>query len=368
MSECKQLSGGTGVVSDSSIPAVYERTVIREALYRMQALELVDAGEQAFGPSVSIPYSYRDPTAASRLDTRSYEGQGIQRAGVIQTSETAYPIPQKLAFLVSDELRYMASASTIQWDAVRENANNAARIVAEDTDRLLLNSMLRASDEYTAVAVANENIAAAFDSAKTIFPLAHFPVVRPHAIYDLQASQVGNATNPVTVTYDSIARSEYDGTGTQAAGIYYVVNYNLGEILFVDESGAEIAPANGVGCTVSYSYATNVYAFNTDLGTALAEDHWNNFLYRYGLRKAAIEDDRYYMANFGLMSGTPPPTRSSRPKNSAQISNSRARTSAPMAVSAGSRISPTTRQPARAWIMEISGYSLVRKGLPAIAC
>jgi hypothetical protein len=190
------------------------------------------------------------------------------------------------------------------YDAVRENANNAARIVAEDTDRLLLNSMLRASDEYGAIEVSNENIGSTFDGANTIFPLAHFPVVQPHSLFDLQGNQVGNTINNITVIYDGTERSAYDGTGLQPSGVYYIIDLNLGEISFVSEAGASIAPANGISCTASYSYVTNVYAFNTDLGGALAEDHWNTFLYRYGLRKSVIEDDRFYMANFGLMSGT----------------------------------------------------------------
>ena len=44
MSEAKQLSGGSGLISDTAVPASFERTVLREALYQMRALELVDAG------------------------------------------------------------------------------------------------------------------------------------------------------------------------------------------------------------------------------------------------------------------------------------------------------------------------------------
>ena len=304
MSEEKRLSGGAGLISDAAVPASFERTVLRESLYQLHALELVDAGPAPFSGTISIPYSYRDTTAAGRNNTRVYEGGEINRAGVIQATENAYQIPQKLAFSVSDELRHLSSAQALNWDIVAENQRNASRIISEDTDRLLFNEMLHSADEYGATAVTGENLELQADDAKTIFVLAHFPVVRPRAFYDLQGNQVGSTSNPITVTYNAVALDEYDGTGTQAAGTYYVLDYNLGEIYLVDESGAVQVPANGTAYTISYSYATNCYAFDTDEGAVEIAVHWDTFLYRYGLRKAVIESDRYYMPNMGLMSGT----------------------------------------------------------------
>lgn len=302
--EAKMLAGGDGIVSDVAVPATFERTVLREALYSIVGLQFVDVDTLPFASSHLIPYSYRDTTAAGRNSTRKYEGQAIARAGVIQTSETAYPIPQKLAFEVSDELRYLTTNGQLNWEALAENQRNATRIITEDTEQLIFNEVLNAADEYGAVAVTNENLELQADGAKTIFVLANFPVVRPRKVYDLQGNQVGNTTNPITVTYNTVALSEYDGTGTQAAGTYYVLDYNLGEIYLVDESGAVQTPANGTAYTISYSYATNVALFDTDEGTTETAVHWDGFLYRFGLRKAVIEDDRYHMPNMSLMSGT----------------------------------------------------------------
>ncbi len=303
LSESKKLSGGSGVVTDSAVPAIYERTVIRESLYSMRALDLMDVGEQDFGASISIPYSYRDTSAAGRNDTRTYEGQEIQRAGIIQAAETTFPIPQKLAFLVSDELQHLSSARTINWDVAQENVCNASRIIAEDTDRLAFNEILHSSDEYGAQEVINEDLEPQADDTKTIFVLANFPVVRPRVIYDLQGVQVGSITNPITVSYNSIELSEYDHTGTQAAGTYFVLDCNMGEIYLVDESGAVQVPANSIPYTISYSYASNVYQFDVDIGSNEIDEHWDKFLYRYALRKSEIEDQRYHHASFGLMSG-----------------------------------------------------------------
>jgi hypothetical protein len=302
--EHKMLAAGDGLVSDVAVPAIFERTVIREALYNLIGLQFVDTGTYPFSASALIPYSYRDTTAAGKNNTRVYEGGSIPRAGMKQTSETAYPIPQKIAFEVSDELRYLTSNGQIQWDAVVENVRNASRVIGEDTEQLIFNEVLNASDQYAVTAVATEAVATA-DGTKTIFALDHFPVVRPKKIYDLQGNQVGSTLYPIVIKTNNAARTEYDGTGTQQNGLYWTMDYNLGEVHFVDEAGVAEAPTNqhAVEAT-SYSYTTNVYAFDTDPGADELDVHWNDFLYRYGLRKAVIEDSRYHMANFGLMSGT----------------------------------------------------------------
>ncbi len=302
--EHKLMAAGDGLVSDVSVPVVWERTVIREALYRLVGLQFVDVGTEQFATSYSIPYSYRDTTSAGVSATRKYEGQSIARAGVIQTAETAYNLPQKLAFEVSDELRYLTAARHLNWDAVSENQRNASRIIGEDTEAVIFNEVLRAADEYGATAVTSENLELQADGSDTVFILAQFPVVRPRAVYDLQGTQVGSTSNAITVTYNSVVLEEYDGTGTQSAGSYYSLDYNLGEITKVDESGVAEIPADSTAYTISYSYSTNVYKFDTDLGSNDMDVHWDGFLYRYGLRKSVIEDDRYHMANFGLMSGT----------------------------------------------------------------
>ena len=301
--ERKLLAGGDGIVSDVAVPASFERTVIREALYRLVGLQFVDSGTAQFAASTLIPYSYRDTTAANRTSTRIYEGGSVPRAGVKQVADTAYPIPQKIAFEISNELMLLTQGGILDWNALTENQRNASRIIAEDTELMIGNELVGASDEYLAAQVANEAVANG-DGAKVTFPLAQFPVVHPRAIYDMQGQQVGNTKNPITVSVAAGAVTEYDGTGTQAAGTYYSLDYNTGMITFVTEAGAASAPANGAPIVASYSYATNVVKFDTDLGADAVDVHWDGALRAYGLRKSVIEDERYHMANFGLMSGT----------------------------------------------------------------
>jgi hypothetical protein len=129
-------------------------------------------------------------------------------------------------------------------------------------------------------------------------------VVRPRKVYDLQGTQVGSTLYAVTVKSNAVARTEYDGTGTQAPGLYYSIDYNLGEVSFVTELGAASPPANAHAIVCSYTYTTNVYKFDTDAGSVATDLFWDTFLYRMGLRKSVIEDQRFHACNFGLMSGT----------------------------------------------------------------
>ncbi|SCX40339.1 phage protease [Nitrosospira sp. Nsp1] len=301
--EHKHLAAGDGLVSDVAVPAIFERTVIREALYNMIGLQFVNVGTLPFSGSALIPYSYRDTTAAGINSTRVYEGGSIPRAGVKQTSETAYPIPQKISFEVSDELRYLTSNGQLDWDAVSENARNASRIISEDGERLIFNEILNASDQYASTDVANEAVGTG-NGSKSIWPLAQFPVVRPKKVYDLQGNQVGSTIYPITIKVNSVTLNEYDFTGTQGAGTYWWLDYNLGEIHFVNQLGAVANVTSTHAIVASYSYTTNVYKFDTDQGSVATDLFWDSFLYRYGLRKNVIESDRYHMANFGLMSGT----------------------------------------------------------------
>ena len=302
--EHKMLAAGDSLVSDVAVPATFERTVLRESLYRLVGLQFVDAGTATFSATTQIPYSYRDTTAAGVSAVRKYEGQAISRAAVKQAMETAYLIPQKLSFEVSDELRYLtANGQLVNWDAVAENTSNAFRIISEDLEALIFNEQLNAADQYATTAVTDEAVATA-DGTKSIFALTNFPVVRPKAIYDIQGSQVGSTLYGVTVKSNSVAITEWDGTGTQAPGLYYWLDYNQGEIHFVDKDGAASAPTNTHAIVASYTYTTNVYKFDTDLGSATIGAKWDDFLYRFGLRKSVIEDQRSHMCNFGLMSGT----------------------------------------------------------------
>jgi hypothetical protein len=303
--EHKMLAAGVGTVSDIKVPASFERTVLREALYNLTSLSFMDVGTAALAPSINIPYSYRDLSAAGSAQTLIYEGQGIPNAGIIQTWDTAYPIPQKLAFRVSNEMQYLLAAGPINFDAIAENALNVIRIVGENTEALNLNEIVRSADEHLASTIT-DTLTAQVNGTKTVFVTTKFPVVRPRTRYDLKGNVAEATTNAVTVMLNAVARNEYlppaNGSAL-AAGTYWVMDYNLGELRFVNESGVTVVPTNGWVLTVAYSYSLNASKFDVDLGAQTVGQRYDDLLTIIGSRRVVIENDRYYRANMALMTG-----------------------------------------------------------------
>jgi hypothetical protein len=302
--EHKMLAAGSGNSGDVGVPAIFERTVLREALYQMVGLAFVDVGTVDFAPVVQVPYSYRDTTAAGTSQARTYEGGSIPRAGIIQTFEEARPIPQKLAFKLTNEMRYLLGSGAIDFDPLAENTRNVIRIVGEDTDSVIQNEVLRSSDEALSATIT-DTLTAQVNGTNKIFVLTQFPVVRPRRVYDLKGVQQGSTLQGITVTLNATARTEYVSGTTLASGLYWVMDYNMGEIRFVNELGVLQTPTNGWVLTVAYTYTLNASKVNIDVQASpdtigLVYDRVLNFI---GARKVVVENDRYYTANLLLMSG-----------------------------------------------------------------
>lgn len=295
------LGAGETDMSSVALPLGVQRTVIREALSDLRVLELIqtltDAGAQA---TTQIPYETRD-TSMIRNGGQVFEGQGIHRAGISQQMDTAYITPMKLSMIVSNEVIHFSRASAINWDAWGRNVAMNARVMRELMVTRICNELQRASDSFLSADVAAEAVTP--EGSTRIFKTANFPVVRPHQIKDLQGTNVGSAQSPITITDNAAGIDEYDGSGTQTAGNYYrVLNYNLGYIQIVDESGAASAPAGAVLCT--YSWSSNVVKVDTDLGSDTVGVRWNDVLRSFGARKAVLAQERYVMSNFSLMAHT----------------------------------------------------------------
>lgn len=307
MLEHKALAAGVGLVTDVKTPAVVERTVLRETLYGMNSLNFVQVGTAGFSEVLTIPYSYRDTTAAGVSALRQYERQAIRKAGVIQTSEEARPLPQKLAFEVSSELRLLMGASIIDWDPVSENVRNMFRIVGEDTEAINFNELVCSADE-AGVGTITDTLTAQVDGTNTVFVTTKFPVVRPRSVFNLKGELVGSVANPITVTLNGVARSEFvakaDGTAL-AAGTYWIMDYNLGELRFVTEAGVAVVPTAAWVLSVAYSYTTNAVKWDSDaVSGEVINDRYDRLLTVIGGRKAMIETDRYYAPDMALMSST----------------------------------------------------------------
>lgn len=141
--------------------------------------------------------------------------------------------------------------------------------------RRVANEMQRAADAYGSTVRTAENIASQLAGSSSLIKTTYWPIVRPKQIRDLQGNAIGSAANPITLVLNTVTLSEYDGTGTQAAGTYWrVESYNLGLIRLVNQAGVAQTPTASTTTTITYSSANNVSKFDLKLPSGVAlEDH-----------------------------------------------------------------------------------------------
>lgn len=303
--EAKRLAdGGATTVGNISVPVGFQRTVIREALSDLAILDVVqvltDPSAQA---TTQIPYELRKAGTVVN-DGIVYEGRGIPRASIEQKMDTAYVNKMALSLLISNEVAHFSRASLIDWDAYARNVESNARLMRELVARRVANELQRAADAYSPTTRTAENIASQVDGSHSLIKTAYWPIVRPKQVRDLQGNAVGSAVNPITVVVSTATLSEYDGSGTQTAGVYWrVESYNLGLIRLVSETGAAVTPTAAGATTITYSSANNVSKFDLKLPSGVEmEEHLNGALRAVGARKAIMSADRYIMPDMMLMS------------------------------------------------------------------
>lgn len=303
--EARMLADGIVDTGNMNLPSSFQREVLRESLQDLRILDLVGATvDPTHAATHSIPYETRDLSAV-RNNGVVYEGQPIHRGGITQDTELAYIQPMKIALEQTNEaMWFSAQNSLINFDAWGRSIASNALAIRELLCRRIGNEMQRQADSYAAVTVSNENLEPQSTGSKSIFKLANWPVIRPHQVRDLKGNAIGNVINPVTITYSSVARSEYDGTGEQAAGTYYRwVNINLGVLQLVNQAGVPVNAVDGTAFTASYSYSTNVLKVDIDVPSGSTyEKHMNKLLQAVGSRKAVLSAERFVMPTFGLMS------------------------------------------------------------------
>lgn len=304
--ETKYLAGGSTGMVDTNLPIGFQRTVIREALSDLRVLELINTLTD-FSATVTtqIPYETRDGSAILN-EGIVYEGAPIHRASVKQGMDTAYILPMKLAFIITNEVMHFSRASGIDWDAYGRNIASNARFMQELIVRRISNTLQRAADSYLAATVTAEAFNTQLDGATvSTIKTAQFPIVRQHQQRDLQGNAVGNPTNPIVVKHNNVVIAEYNGSGEQPAGTYYrITNYNLGYVQFVNQLGAPVFPANVANSNIGYDYATNIAKFDLDNGAVDNDKHLNGLLRVVGRRKAILSDDRFVTPDFMLSSNS----------------------------------------------------------------
>jgi len=298
------LAGETSI-SDTDLPVAFQREVIRESLSDLNILNLVqtytDAGAQA---TTQIPYEERDVSNITN-DGIVYERQGIPKAKVRQKMDLGYLNAMKIAIDVSNEVMHLTQSSGVNWDAWGRNVASASRLMRELVSRRIANEMQRVADGFGSVVNTDEAVATQLDGSTSIIKTANFPVVRPFQQYDMAGNTIGTAENAITILFGATPIEAFNGSGTQAAGTYYVLNnLNLGYIEFVDETGVPVLP-NEAAATITYSHATNVIKVDADIpANTTKEIHLNKLLQAIGSRKARMSSDHFITPEFLLMSPT----------------------------------------------------------------
>lgn len=304
LSDEKALSDGT--LSDTSIPATIERQVITEVVEDHKILELVNTVVDASaGPTAQYRYEERDKGPLNNFGIVA-EGQGIPSSGVSIKMATAYLVARKLAMKLSDELMHFNAGGQVNWDAWARTIAANTQLMRDELARWISFEIQRISDQQDAQTVTDENIAARLDGSNSVIKLAQFPLVPMFQRKDLQGNNIGSLENPIVLTLGGTEIQPYPvGAKTVPPATYYLVNnYNLGYITLMDETGSPVTPSESTA-TVSYSYATNVEKFDTDLPTDTKKgEHLKGLVNLVGRLKARMYQDQGIEPNFGLCAAT----------------------------------------------------------------
>lgn len=304
LAEEKQLSDGT--LNDTSLPASIQRQVITEVVDDHKILELVQTVVDATGSTTAnYPYEERDKGPLANFGIVP-EGAGIPNSGVTLKTGVAYLVARKIAMKLSKELIHFSAGGQINWDAWGRTIAANTTLMREELARWVSFEIQRVSDSQNAQAVAGENIAARLDGSNSIIKLANFPLVPEFQRKDIQGNNVGTLENAIVVDLNGTIATPYPvGAKTVPAGMYYIVNsYNLGLIQLVNESAVPQTPTETTA-TVSYSHATNVEKFDTDLPADTKKgEHYKALVSLIGKVKARMYQDVGVEPDFGLCAAT----------------------------------------------------------------
>lgn len=305
--ECRTLAdGGSTTTGNATLPASMQRTILRESLSDNKIFDLVRMSIDPTATSTTeVPYEVRRPGKILN-DGIVYEGHGIPFAGFDLRSDSAYILPLKLAFSVSNELAHFFGAAGFLGapDAFGQAVDSNSRLLRELLAKRVANELQRSADAYGAVSVSGENIAAQLTGSASLIKSAHWPIVRSHQARNLQGAAINAPEHPLTLILNDASLAAWNGSGDQPDGTYWVVeNYNLGLIRLVDATGEPVTPTATGTCTLSYSYATNCAKFDSKLPSGtLLEDHLNGALRAIGAQKAKLSGQRFAPPDAMLMS------------------------------------------------------------------
>lgn len=325
-----------GVITDSAVSttgdfsqaAVISQAIMMQSWQDLMFLQLV-MSEPFSGTTYKVLSEIMSLDLYSQDDLIVGETDGIPTEGVATTVLEFGAEWMKRGTVVTKEAMRELMTGPFNYDVLARNLANLPMRFQRYIDQRLSLEMIHVSDEYLAVAVVNEAVAAAEMTAAvpgTNVPAGSNavwivdllcgygtgeigaqvpPVVRPRTRQYIDAAGKKQTTiaNPFTskLGANTLTRGTWDSvTGKISDGAEYAVDFENGKAYFTADSG--VTNADGERPTVTYSYATNVSFFDLTVPDGVeAAKYYNRLLERFDYEKAYMGSaPRYVVPNFGI--------------------------------------------------------------------
>lgn len=304
--EAKRLAdGGNLTMSGTVFPSIIGRAVVREAAIKTDILRACKVVTDIRESSVMlIPYMRREGGTLMRRGI-TYEGQPMPRISFRQSLTNAPVLPVRFSIVASHEVLHFTGRGN-DAAAMEGFINTASEQFREVMVMRIADEMARAADAYGATSITDEDISSQLNGTRSLIKTSVFPLVRPFQRRSLAGDAIDDEQNPILLTVNNSAVSEWDASGSQSSGIYYRIdNATLGYLRLVDEAGDPVTPTASGTCTISYSASSNRILFDRKLpaSTRIAE-HYDGVVTAIAAAKATIFQRTQQTAGYCALAGT----------------------------------------------------------------
>lgn len=298
-----------------------QMAIIEQAFQDMEALQFATVRTDPEGSVFKVPSEYYTPAAnAATGDIIVAEQGAIPEANVNLAWLTFSPMWRRIATRLTQDVIRELKAGPARYDVLGRSLYHVPREKARVVDLALYLEMLVTSDEYSAVAVADEtqtvqiagaggtNVAYVYTLKRgTADGITRAPVVRERQVVDLASGGSKTTTTKnqfvAKVGANTLTRGYLDSTGNIQGGDY-AVDWEAGKVYFKTGLGLNPGAATPINPTCSYTYATNFDAFDLTVPNGVEQaTYYNRLLQRLDQTAALMgSSPRFKKPNVGIMS------------------------------------------------------------------
>ncbi|MBE3584844.1 MAG: hypothetical protein IMW94_01480 [Thermoanaerobacter sp.] len=299
------------------------RAILIQAFQDVVALQFVET--QPFEGSIwRIPVETYTPPADGNEDIIVAEDAGVPEAKINLGWLSYAPTWRKIATRLTEEAVRNIGTGPLKYQAIARALYHITQHKARVIDLALMNEMIQAADEYGAVRVENETIAAANLTAwgsgwigqlkcggTDAAPNTNVPIVRPRTLVNLNAAgqQVTTTINDIFCTVNGVAKTRgklvynSDGSVTVSGGDY-AVDFENGKVYFAASANVDPAATPARLPVITYSYVTNFVKFDLTVPSGVEPSHYYDRLLQLIDTQAAIMGGypRFSPPNLAIMS------------------------------------------------------------------